>query len=313
MPGRRGAGAGRCNNAAGRRGVGLDCSAGDASLLASSVVGSLGWSFLTRLKYPAPMCRPPITMAITLADDEQRLDAPEQRFLSSRLVACDLVFVGMITALAAVGAFRLAGVAQGGLAARRAAARKPDLPSGAGPPGGMASPSAASEAAMRDAGSARRRGSEPGSSGWSGGRSGLIGSVLARGSGRFGGFRLRRRLWHRSAAAAIGALGAAEGIGAADAAGLAQSAATVSAPGQCARPARRARQPGRSREPAEYRRNDRRADALLDLAEPVDDELRAPCSDCISPWVRAMSCLRPCDVAAAFAQRRCRLAAISPY
>ena len=63
-------------------------------------------------------------------------------------------------------------------AARRAAAMKFDFPPGSGMTGGLAEPSAASEAAMRSAGEAGwrpRLTPEPGSSGWSGGRFGSIG------------------------------------------------------------------------------------------------------------------------------------------
>ena len=72
-------------------------------------------------------------------------------------------------------------------AARRAAAMKFDLPPGSGMTGGLAGPSAASEAAMRSAGdpAERPRVAEPGSSGWSGGRFGSIGrrSVTRGGAG----------------------------------------------------------------------------------------------------------------------------------
>ena len=69
-------------------------------------------------------------------------------------------------------------------AARRAARMKFDLPAGSGMTGGRASPSAASEAAMRSAGvDGPRPRTTPGSSGWSGGRSGSIGRRSTAGAG----------------------------------------------------------------------------------------------------------------------------------
>ena len=72
-------------------------------------------------------------------------------------------------------------------AARRAAAMKLDLLLGTVAAAGRAPPRAASEAAIRAAGLARIGGGpEPGSSGWSGGRSGSIGNCRAAGM-RLGG------------------------------------------------------------------------------------------------------------------------------
>ena len=85
-------------------------------------------------------------------------------------------------------------------AARRAAAMKFDLPAGSGMTGGRTFSSAASEAAMRSAGELPRPRPAPGSSGWSGGRSGSIGR---RSSGR-------RRIHARRRPAASGADSVAE-------------------------------------------------------------------------------------------------------
>ena len=68
-------------------------------------------------------------------------------------------------------------------AARRAAAMKFDLPAGSGMTGGRTFSSAASEAAMRSAGELPRPRPAPGSSGWSGGRSGSIGRRSRAGDG----------------------------------------------------------------------------------------------------------------------------------